>query len=153
MQEGFDTRQVGADPISTLAMRLKPRYHFAGTHHKFYERTPYRYSTLYICNGCSPVHMTSSTCTVESAILFYVRNHRILQEDQQHVTRFIALANVGNPDKKNRVSIKLLKSHNHTCKAALSCMIIVHSVPVRFLHHSTQIHGPKRADSATTRRH
>ena len=117
IQEGFDSRQVGAEPISTLAMRLKPRYHFAGTHHKFYERTPYRYNTLYciiiiICNGCSPVHMASSTCTVESAILFYLRNHRILQEDQQHVTRFIALANVGNPDKKNRVSItKGLSSH------------------------------------------
>ena len=27
----------------------------------------------------------------------------MLQEGQQHVTRFISLAQVGNPDKKNRV--------------------------------------------------
>ena len=36
-------RQVGAEPISSLAVKLKPRYHFVATHHKFYERTPYRY--------------------------------------------------------------------------------------------------------------
>jgi hypothetical protein len=30
------------------------------------------------------------------------RNHQVLRTQQQHVTRFIALANVGNPDKKNR---------------------------------------------------
>ena len=46
-------------------------------------------------------------------IYFYVylilRNHRVLQEEPQHVTRFIALANVGNPDKKNRVSYIMQK--------------------------------------------
>jgi hypothetical protein len=30
------------------------------------------------------------------------RNHQVLRGQQLHVTRFIALANVGNPDKKNR---------------------------------------------------
>eukprot|EP00118_Oscarella_pearsei_P012021 m.85212 g.85212 ORF g.85212 m.85212 type:complete len:354 (+) comp36434_c0_seq6:140-1201(+) len=30
------------------------------------------------------------------------RNHKILQESQTHVTRFIALANTNNPDKKKR---------------------------------------------------
>jgi len=30
------------------------------------------------------------------------RNHRVLQEAPQHCTRFISLANVGNPDKKQR---------------------------------------------------
>ena len=29
-------------------MKLKPRYHFAGTHHRFYERTPYRYARVII---------------------------------------------------------------------------------------------------------
>jgi len=28
------------------------------------------------------------------------RNHQVLREEAQHVTRFIALAQVGNPDKK-----------------------------------------------------
>lgn len=30
----------------------------------------------------------------------YYRNHIVLQETAQHATRFIALANVGNPEKK-----------------------------------------------------
>ena len=35
-------KYVGAEPVSRLAMAVKPRYHFAGKHHRFYERTPYR---------------------------------------------------------------------------------------------------------------
>ena len=35
-------KYVGAEPVSQLAMAVKPRYHFAGKHHRFYERTPYR---------------------------------------------------------------------------------------------------------------
>ena len=34
--------------------------------------------------------------------MYVCRNHRILQEAPQHCTRFISLANVGNPDKKQR---------------------------------------------------
>ena len=40
-------------------------------------------------------------CVVGCAL--FCRNHEVLRGQQQHVTRFIALANVGNPDKKNRV--------------------------------------------------
>lgn len=35
------------------------------------------------------------------------RNHIVLQENAQHATRFIALANVGNPEKK-KVKIEYL---------------------------------------------
>lgn len=34
--------------------------------------------------------------------LLTCRNHRVLQQSSQHCTRFISLANVGNPDKKQR---------------------------------------------------
>ena len=34
--------------------------------------------------------------------VYACRNHRVLQEAPQHCTRFISLANVGNPDKKQR---------------------------------------------------
>ena len=34
--------------------------------------------------------------------MYLYRNHKILQEAPQHCTRFISLANVGNPDKKQR---------------------------------------------------
>ena len=33
---------IGGEPLSRLAMVLKPRYHFAGLQHTFYERVPYR---------------------------------------------------------------------------------------------------------------
>ena len=36
-----------------------------------------------------------------------VRNHRVLKDTPRHVTRFIALGAVGNPDKNNRVRIML----------------------------------------------
>lgn len=46
-------------------------------------------------------------CTLFKARFIYFciciyRNHRVLQEPPQHCTRFISLANVGNPDKKQR---------------------------------------------------
>ena len=33
---------IGGEPLSRLAMVLKPRYHFAGLQHTFYERVSYR---------------------------------------------------------------------------------------------------------------
>ena len=39
-------RDVGAEPISRLARALRPRYHFASLHNRFYERTPYRWVGL-----------------------------------------------------------------------------------------------------------
>ncbi|XP_005566242.1 CWF19-like protein 1 isoform X1 [Macaca thibetana thibetana] len=64
-----DTKKCGSALVSSLAMGLKPRYHFAALEKTYYERLPYR-------------------------------NHVVLQENAQHATRFIALANVGNPEKK-----------------------------------------------------
>ncbi|XP_017736299.1 PREDICTED: CWF19-like protein 1 isoform X2 [Rhinopithecus bieti] len=64
-----DTKKCGSALASSLAMGLKPRYHFAALEKTYYERLPYR-------------------------------NHIVLQENAQHATRFIALANVGNPEKK-----------------------------------------------------
>uniref|UniRef100_A0A8C6H446 CWF19-like protein 1 n=1 Tax=Mus spicilegus TaxID=10103 RepID=A0A8C6H446_MUSSI len=64
-----DTKNCGSALISSLAVSLKPRYHFAALEKSYYERLPYR-------------------------------NHVVLQESAQHATRFIALANVGNPEKK-----------------------------------------------------
>ena len=55
--------------VARLALKLKPRYHFAGIHDAFYERLPYR-------------------------------NHRVINEQAKHATRFIALAEVGNLEKK-----------------------------------------------------
>ena len=110
IQEGLDTRQVGAEPISTFAMRLKPRYHFAGTHHRFYERTPYRYTCLHTTMTMSCTLILLVIMQLLIYISTYARNHRVLQEEPQHVTRFIALANVGNTDKKNRVSNIIQKS-------------------------------------------
>lgn len=71
-----DTKQCGSALISSLAVSLKPRYHFAALEKSYYERLPYR-------------------------------NHVVLQESAQHATRFIALANVGNPEKK-KVKIGVL---------------------------------------------
>lgn len=64
-----DTKKCGSALVSSLAMGLKPRYHFAALEKTYYERLPYR-------------------------------NHVVLQENAQHATRFIALASVGNPEKK-----------------------------------------------------
>ena len=41
---------------------------------------------------------------MNSRRIFYIRNHEVLSGQQKQVTRFISLSNVGNPDKKNRVS-------------------------------------------------
>ncbi|KAM9197030.1 CWF19-like protein 1 isoform 3-T3 [Dugong dugon] len=68
-QGEVDTKKCGSALVSSLAVVLKPRYHFAALEKTYYERLPYR-------------------------------NHIVLQENAQHATRFIALANVGNPDKK-----------------------------------------------------
>ena len=38
----MDVKGVGAQPISRLVHALRPRYHFAGVHNRFYERAPYR---------------------------------------------------------------------------------------------------------------
>lgn len=59
----------GLAMLSRLAVKLRPRYHFAGNRGVFFERTPYR-------------------------------NHRVMAQKQRHVTRFIALADVGNKEKK-----------------------------------------------------
>lgn len=64
-----NTKFCGVSSIASLALQLKPRYHFAGTEGVNYERVPYR-------------------------------NHLVLQENAQHVSRFIALATVNNPAKK-----------------------------------------------------
>ena len=54
-----------------------------------------------------------------ACIVHMCRNHRVLKDSQRHVTRFIALGNVGNPDKKNRVSSS--GSHAHEgCNNTLS---------------------------------
>ena len=43
-------KYVGTSPVRRLAMAIKPRYHFAGKHHQFYERTPYRsVCYLFVC--------------------------------------------------------------------------------------------------------
>ena len=38
----LDTTQIGSSALSKLAMRLRPRYHFAAGEDEFYERVPYR---------------------------------------------------------------------------------------------------------------
>lgn len=38
---------------------------------------------------------------------FLYRNHVVLQESAQHVSRFIALASVGNPGKKKVIMLSL----------------------------------------------
>jgi len=49
-------------------------------------------------------HLHVSYCSWPVLLFFpCLRNHTVLRGAQRHVTRFIALANVGNPDKKNRV--------------------------------------------------
>ena len=40
--EQLDMSGVGSEPVARLAMAARPRYHFAGTVHRFYERIPYR---------------------------------------------------------------------------------------------------------------
>ena len=42
-------------------------------------------------------------CLPNAIVHFIYRNHEVLSSEQKHVTRFIALANVDNPDKKKRV--------------------------------------------------
>ena len=40
----LDMSCTGSEAIARLAMAVRPRYHFAGSMHRFYERTPYRYT-------------------------------------------------------------------------------------------------------------
>lgn len=54
-------------------------------------------------SGCPSVVLCSMKLLYSLYCLVCVyRNHRVLQEAPQHCTRFISLANVGNPDKKQR---------------------------------------------------
>ena len=47
-------------------------------------------------------HAHTHPCIKYLICMYICRNHRILQEAPQHYTRFISLANVGDPDKKQR---------------------------------------------------
>lgn len=42
--EQLDMTCTGSEAVAKLAVTVKPRYHFAGSMHRFYERTPYRYN-------------------------------------------------------------------------------------------------------------
>ena len=63
------------------------------------------------CDACTDL-ITESECydsgmesgQVADGTHSPLRNHQVLQGEQRHVTRFIALAQFGNPDKKHRVS-------------------------------------------------
>ena len=70
---GQPLRQVGTSAAAAVAKALRPRYHFASGERTFYERPPY----INPPSGIKP-----------GAV--------------RHITRFLALAQVGNPDKKNR---------------------------------------------------
>jgi hypothetical protein len=72
-------------PVSEVAATLAPRYHFAAAANCFYEREPYRNIP-----GFEPAGARSA----------------------QHVTRFIGLAEVGNPQKA-RVSC-LIQGFNNS---------------------------------------
>ena len=39
---GVAMELVGSESVAKVALVARPRYHFAGTMHSFYERTPYR---------------------------------------------------------------------------------------------------------------
>ena len=76
----LDMSGVGSEAVGRLAVSVKPRYHFAGSRHCFYERTPYRYvcvahthtythtrttSYMYLSLSHTHTHITcvSHTCT------------------------------------------------------------------------------------------
>ena len=63
-QDNLDMTHIGANPLSRLAMMLKPRYHFAGLHHTFYERTPYRL-ILFNVSVSLCVSYTYNICTID----------------------------------------------------------------------------------------
>ena len=50
MQSFKNSKEVGSDLISQLAIRLQPRYHFSGLEGEFYERQPYRYMEYKFCD-------------------------------------------------------------------------------------------------------
>ena len=53
---------------------------------------------------CVRVCVCACVCVCVCVCVHLCRNHEVLGGEQQHVTRFISLANIGNPDKKQRVS-------------------------------------------------
>ncbi|EKX45758.1 hypothetical protein GUITHDRAFT_138633 [Guillardia theta CCMP2712] len=65
--------KMGTSVVTSVAKTLRPRYHFAGSEGIFYERAPY---------------VNSSPSDREGAV--------------KHITRFLGIARVGNPDKKQR---------------------------------------------------
>ena len=87
----------GSYPISLACLALKPRYHFAASQNRFYERPPYR-------------------------------NHTFLSERSTHVTRFIALAQFGNPDKQN----KFLYAFNTEPLSTLDPLVLISQPPGSF---------------------
>lgn len=120
--------------MSQLALSLKPRYHFSGFGGIAYERPPYRsvdaIGRHLICSDhCYAVyhfiyHLSNfsrndrlkietaagceANCFLLNIVVFCVRrNHRVLQGSAEHVTRFIALANVGNKEKQKVFSVSL----------------------------------------------
>lgn len=64
--------------------------------------------------GVLPLSFQYFMCQYSQVLLPY-RNHMVLQETPQHVTRFIALADVGNTSKKKvltPLNLSFLKNNN-----------------------------------------
>ena len=59
---------------------------------------------LYVCLYVY-MFVCMSICLSVCLYVVPISNHTVLKGAQRHVTRFISLANAGNPDKKNRVTI------------------------------------------------
>ena len=60
------------------------------------------WSTLHV-HTTSVLFYNEAFIYIHLALVYmYSRNHRVLQEPARHCTRFISLANVGNPNKKQR---------------------------------------------------
>ena len=56
-----------------------------------------------ICHSLQQINMITNNIKSDLYIFsgcIVKRNHQVLREAAQHVTRFISLAHVGNPDKK-----------------------------------------------------
>lgn len=77
-------KYVGAEPVSRLAMAVKPRYHFAGKHHRFYERTPYRLGMCVMTtSGCVHLWTCVSLVSQEPSSV----KGRTATRDQVHISR------------------------------------------------------------------
>ena len=60
-----------------------------------------RFTTFWLCMCVfSSVCKCACVCVCVRARACVLRNHMVLQENAQHVSRFIALASVSNPAKK-----------------------------------------------------